>query len=163
MILLIAAVGGVTAAIYWTGVQTVKQKVTYVATGEVVAEPITLPDIEEMATATYDENTHTPLDKALIVQTKKVGENLKVTLEASSSLDNYTSYSFELIVDTTPSGSSLSGTVLTITKDGLPLTDIVALDVAGIYKFDYRFTVTVGQLDADVEQTFDFKFEVEMV
>lgn len=157
--LIIVMVGSVTALIYWTGVQTVSQTIKMVATGEVVTEPIILDDLDEMSTENYS------FDKALTVTTAKDNENLKVTLENSSeNLDNYTSYKFELIVDTVPSGSTLTGTVVTITEaDSLPAIKMVTLDVAGTYKFDYKFTVTAGDLDVDVGVRFDFKFEVEMV
>jgi hypothetical protein len=162
LLALLLAVAVVSATVYWSGTQGMRQVVKEVATGTIATTTIDLPAIDEGETATYTATDVPEFDKALTVTvaSEKAPRTLTVTFQNPSVVGAvYTAYTFKLIVDTVPTGSSLSGTVATVSLTSTTAT--VTLDVAGTYKFDYEVSVTAGTVTEDTTVTANIAFSLE--
>jgi hypothetical protein len=162
LLALLLAVSAVSAVTYWSGTQGIKQVVKEVASGAITTATIELPAIDEGASATYTTADVPAFDKALTVTVApgKAPRTLTVTFQNPDAVGAvYTAYTFKLIADTVPEGSTLSGTVATVSLTSTTAT--VTLDEEGTYKFDYEVSVTAGQVTEDTTVTATIAFSLE--
>ena len=159
LILLSFAILLVTAFVYEQQSNTVTQTITEIAT--ITLDQGALGDIEEGETILYTPTNTSAIDQILDVTTGKANVYLHFDTDLDTQSSNYDTYQIEVIVDTAPGGSGLSGTVATLTIASPDTSTGITLDVAGAYVFDFQVTTTAQQVSSDTPTTVNITVSAE--
>jgi len=135
----------VTAFVYESQTNNVTQTITEIAT--ITLTQGDLGSIEE------GETKVSTLDQILDVTTGKDDVYLHFDTDLETQGSNYVTYQIDVIVDTAPTGSGVSGTIATLTIGSPDTGSGVALDLTGDWVFDFQVTATAQQVTSDTPTT----------
>jgi hypothetical protein len=141
----------VSAFVYEQQSNTVTQTITEIAS--ITLDQAALGDIEEGETILYTPTNTSAIDQILDVTTGKDGVYLYFETDLDSQSSNYDTYQIEVIVDTAPGGSGVSGTIETLTIGSPNSASGIALDLEGDWVFDFQVTTTAQLVDSDTPTT----------
>ncbi len=154
-VLLSIAIMSVSAYVYESATQQTTQTIVNVAS--LTLNNADLGTIEEGQTITYPTTTPA-LNSILSTTTSKASVILNFVSDLNLQT-NYATYNIDVVVNTVPGGSVLSGTVATLSI-GSPSTSIT-LDVAGDYIFDFQITTTANSVTSDQLETVNITVTAE--
>ena len=120
-----------------------------------------LGDIEEGETILYTPTNTSALDQILDVTTGKANVYLHFDTDLDSQSGNYDTYQIEVIVDTVPGGSGVSGTIATLTIASPDTSSGITLDAAGDYVFDFQVTLAAQLVTSDTPTTVNIDVSAE--
>jgi len=149
------------AFIYDQASQTTTQTIVNVAS--LTLNNAALGNIEEGETIVYTAPATSAVDNVVSLTTAKNNVYLHFDTDLEGQTTYYDTYQIEVVVDTAPGGSSLSGTVTTLTIGSPDTASGIDLDVMGDYVFDFQVTTTAKGVSANQATTVNIAVTAESV
>jgi hypothetical protein len=147
------------AFIYEQASQTTTQTIIEIAS--ITLNNAALGNIEEGDTILYTATNTSAVDNVISVTTGKDSAYLHIDTDLEGQSTYYNTYQIEVVVDTKPGTSTLSGTVATLTIGSPDTAAGIDLDVAGSYVFDFQVTTNAKQVTTDQGSTVNITVSAE--
>ena len=149
----------VSAFVYDQASQTTTQTVINVAS--ISLGNAALGNINEGETILYTPSNTSALDDILDITTAATNVYLYFDTDLEGQTTNYDTYQIEVIVSSAPGGSSLSGTIATLTMAAPDTATGITLDVIGNYILDFQVTTTAQAVGSNQDTTVNITVTVE--
>ncbi len=149
----------VSAFVYDQASQTTTQTVVNVAS--LTLNNAALGNTYEGETMLYTPANTTAVDDVLSVTTSMANVYLHFDTDLETQTTYYDTYQIEVVVSSAPGGSTLSGTVATLTIASPDTAAGIDLDVAGSYVFDFQVTTTAKAVSSDQGTTVNITVTAE--
>jgi hypothetical protein len=159
LILLSVFVVLVSAFVYQQAQQTTSQTIAEVAS--LTLNNAALGNIEEGETILYTAGNTSAVNNILSVTTTKGNVYLHFDTDLDAQSGNYNTYQIEVIVDTVPGGSGVSGTVATLTIANPDTSSGINLDITGTYIFDFQVTTSAQSVSGNQATTVNITVTAE--
>jgi len=147
------------AFIYEQASQTTTQTILEIAS--LTLNNAALGNIEEGDTILYTPANTSAVDDVLSVTTGKANVYMHIDTDLEGQSTYYNTYQIEVVVSSAPGGSTLSGTVATLSMGSPDTATGIDLDVAGNYVFDFQVTTNAKQVSADQGSTVNITVSAE--
>lgn len=151
----------VSAFVYDQASQTTTQTIINVAS--LTLNSADLGDIDEGETIYYTPANTTAVDNVLSLTTARSNVYLHFDTDLQDQATYYDTYQIEVVVSSAPMGSSLSGTVATLTIGSPDTSSGIDLDAAGNYVFDFQVTTTAKGVSTNQATTVNITVTAEDV
>ena len=149
----------VSAFVYDQASQTTTQTVVNVAS--ISLGNAALGNINEGETILYTTANTSALDNILDITTAATNVYLYFDSDLEGQTTNYDTYQIEVIVSSAPGGSSLSGTIATLTMAAPDTATGITLDVIGNYVLDFQVTTTAQAVSSNQDTTVNITVTIE--
>lgn len=149
----------VSAFVYDQASQTTTQTVVNVAS--ISLGNAALGNINEGETILYTPANTSALDNILDITTAATNVYLYFDSDLEGQTTNYDTYQIEVIVSSAPGGSSLSGTIATLTMAAPDTATGITLDVIGNYVLDFQVTTTAQAVSSNQDTTVNITVTIE--
>ncbi len=147
------------AFIYDEASQTTTQTIVNVAS--LTLNNAALGNIDEGETVLYTPANTSAVDDVVSLTTSKNNVYLHFDTDLEGQTTYYDTYQIAVVVSSVPMGSSLTGTVATLTIGSPDTASGIDLDIAGDYVFDFQVTTTAKGVSANQATTVNITVTAE--
>lgn len=151
LIVLSLAIITTSAFIYEQASQTTTQTILEIAS--LTLNSAALGNIEEGDTVLYTPANTSAVDDILSITTGKANVYMHIDTNLDGQSTYYNTYQIEVVVSSAPVGSTLSGTVATLSISSPDTATGIDLDVAGDYVFDFQVETSAKQVSGNQGST----------
>jgi len=120
-----------------------------------------LGDIEEGDTVLYTPANTSAVNDVISVTTGKANVYMHIDTNLEGQSTYYNAYQIEVVIDSAPGDSGLSGTVATLSIGSPDTATGIDLDVAGTYVFDFQVTTSAKQVSGNQGSTVNITVSAE--
>ena len=159
LIILSFAIVATSAFIYEQASSTATQTILEIAS--LTLNNAALGDIEEGDTVLYTPANTSAVNDVISVTTGKANVYMHIDTNLEGQSTYYNTYQIEVVVDSAPGGSGLSGTVATLSIGSPDTATGIDLDVAGNYVFDFQVTTSAKQVSGNQGSTVNITVSAE--
>lgn len=159
LIILSFAIVATSAFIYEQASSTATQTILEIAS--LTLNNAALGDIEEGDTVLYTPANTSAVNNVISVTTGKANVFMHIDTDLEGQSTYYNTYQIEVVVDSAPGGSGLSGTVATLSIGSPDTATGIDLDVAGAYVFDFQVTTSAKQVSGNQGSTVNITVSAE--
>jgi hypothetical protein len=149
------------AFIYDQASQTTTQTIVNVAS--LTLNNAALGSIDEGETIVYTAGNTSAVDDVVSLTTANNNVYLHFDTDLEGQTTYYDTYQIDVIVDSAPGTSTLTGTVASLTIGSPDTASGIDLDVAGAYVFDFQVTTTAKGVSSDQPTTVNILVTAESV